>query len=281
MFSTWQGWLGIVVALIPIAKAGLWLLGLAGDIDFVAENRKQVVDVIGAPWFAGVFTVVAIALIAWGARKNAKAPVDDGAVDPTPSIDTPEGTTADAPTPENDPTFPDYRDRAACWSTMAASDHETLAARVFMHSRDINFAHLTKKALGQACYLDFTFDLINSSVFTVTIARQIHNYLNITVPDYPLWGSQRIETDLKYIPGNSADSESDGLILRHAERGRLTVRQPLDESVAHNMWRYLAGKDAHFVFRDVKIVLEAVSPDGQVIPPQALQLPTEWEYAIP
>ena len=63
---------GLVLALIPIGKAIWWLVELAGDITFVAENREGAMDIIGAPWFSGAFAVAAIALIVWGSRKGKK-----------------------------------------------------------------------------------------------------------------------------------------------------------------------------------------------------------------
>ena len=239
--------------------------GSMGALDRVVDNLATIT------WVAIPIVIIVLVFATWIATRNQEAAAES----------TQTSTAADSPDPENGPAFADYKDRAGYWSTMATNDRDVLAARVFVHDRAINFAHLAKKTLGQSCYLDFSFDLVNSSVFTVNIGRQIHGNLIIDVADYPLWGSQPMEAKLKYMPRNSTESEITGLILRHAERGRLTVRQPLTEAVARDIWLNLAGKRARFVFREVTIVLEAVSPDGQVIPAQALQLPRELEYAIP
>jgi hypothetical protein len=66
LFETWQAKLGWISLLIPLLRFLSWLIGRAGDIEFVAENRDFFMDIVEAPWFPLLFAIGGVVLIAWG-----------------------------------------------------------------------------------------------------------------------------------------------------------------------------------------------------------------------
>ena len=69
--NTRLGRAGIVLSVLwPIGRGIAWIVERAGDIDFLVDNRSEIVDFVTAPWFPIVLAVFGIGTVAVAAGRQ-------------------------------------------------------------------------------------------------------------------------------------------------------------------------------------------------------------------
>lgn len=66
----WKQYSGPFVVLVGLVRTIWWLVGKAGDIDFLATRWKTIMAIIAAPWFSLVVLAIGLGLIYWNSKRK-------------------------------------------------------------------------------------------------------------------------------------------------------------------------------------------------------------------
>lgn len=166
----------------------------------------------------------------------------------------------------------DIEKKANWWSEVEGGDRTNLAERIMVVEIQPDWHHLTKKSVGQSCWIDFHFRICNATVYTIELGHHIEGHL--------IYNGHPLERPLEFVPSGSSNIPQRGTYIYHSYLVQITFRQWLAENIALDIW-HEADKEAVFDFKQMAIWMNGLLPDRTRISTQKLFFQNELKVRVP